>query len=420
MIAPDDVTATRQSPLPWLRSSAALAVGRGGAALVSAAWFVVLARLLSPNELGDLALLLSLGAVLGVLGDLGITVLVQERVARGDGDPWSIVMRALRLRIPLTVLSALAAGVAYSIWGHDPVPLVAAVFASSMVSAATYTTVCVALRAGGAARIEAVNDVVSRLVVLGAGTALVAWRPTVLSAIAAYAVADVGSAGVMLRYLSRRRRLDGVGASGFKVRQALPLAIASTLGTLYYRIDIWLLAALASAVEVAQYAVAYRLFEGLMLPVAALSSMTVSAYVSTPASKRRALLRRQLAIGTSITVTVGLALAASAELIVTALFGDEYTGSVSALRVLVVAAALPSVVAEILEQVCAVADRSALVPVAVIALVLNVGLNAFLIPRYGGVGAAVATAVGQMAGAALFFYRLRRALPPSNAATASL
>ena len=67
---------------PWRGEVSRLAGGRIAAAGVSALWFVIVARSLSIDDFGSLALLLGLGMMLSIITDLGLSSLLADAVAR--------------------------------------------------------------------------------------------------------------------------------------------------------------------------------------------------------------------------------------------------------------------------------------------------------------------------------------------------
>jgi O-antigen/teichoic acid export membrane protein len=91
------------------------------------------------------------------------------------------------------------------------------------------------------------------------------------------------------------------------------------------------------------------------------------------------------------------------------LFGADYAAATPAFRILCLG--LPIVfVIWILHATAISVDRERLLArTALVGLAVNVGLNLFVIPRYGGSGAALATVVGELVSAAMLTTGLRTA-----------
>ncbi len=192
------------------------------------------------------------------------------------------------------------------------------------------------------------------------------------------------------------------------LRAALPFGLTLFLTTAFTRLDIFMVERMASrgAFEAGVYAASYRLLDGvnmvgflfatLLLPM--LSKLVIAG---EPA---RALLRQSA--GYMAALGVGVAAYASffGQPLMEALYVEAEPGWGAVLAALMWAAVgvgLTYVYGSFLLAHQRVAQLNALFGVA---LVVNVGLNAWLIPRYGALGAALATVVTQLGVAASEFW----------------
>jgi len=100
-----------------------LGAGRIGGAVASAVWFVVVVHHLGPSDVGDLALLLSLGAMFGLLADGGYSIMLQAVVADAPESSASALAAVRRRRLPLGIAAAVLTG---SVWlpreGESAIP----------------------------------------------------------------------------------------------------------------------------------------------------------------------------------------------------------------------------------------------------------------------------------------------------------
>jgi O-antigen/teichoic acid export membrane protein len=166
-----------------------------------------------------------------------------------------------------------------------------------------------------------------------------------------------------------------------------------------YRLDQWILGAIAGSRELGLYSVAVAWAEALnYLP-------TTIALVQRPdlvRSSRRdsaRLAARAFRAAMLITVVlVGVVLIAAPFLCVT-IFGEDFRGSIDDLRVLVIGA-FGIVAVKQLGNALTAQNKPTLATIATgIAFVVTVALDLILIPAHGGLGAAVASTLAYTVGA---------------------
>ena len=178
------------------------------------------------------------------------------------------------------------------------------------------------------------------------------------------------------------------------VRSSIPFALTAVTFTMYYRIDTIMIAFLKGDKEVGWYNAAYQLVEGLILVATVVSPVVFVRfsvlYIRSKESLRslfEKVSRYLLAIAMPISV-LGVILAPKGILF---LYGPQYLASGLALQTMIV-----GTVFIFLRILCGTllgaVDRQAVyLKIVGASLVLNVGTNFFLIPRYGAFGASVAT-----------------------------
>lgn len=176
---------------------------------------------------------------------------------------------------------------------------------------------------------------------------------------------------------------------------SLPLMFSLLTGYLLFHVDVLMLGALASVREVGLYSVATRLALPLFLVLDSVARAFAPLAAHLYSRQQSGRLATAYAAATewilAINVPAGVLLAVNAEPIL-ALFGDEFIAAATALRVLtagiVVATACGTAAAMLTMtrwQRLEMFDNLLL-------LGLNVGLNLVLVPRFGALGAAAATA----------------------------
>jgi O-antigen/teichoic acid export membrane protein len=200
------------------------------------------------------------------------------------------------------------------------------------------------------------------------------------------------------------------------MRVAVPLGIASVLITIYYQIDSVLLLQLSTEHETGVYGAAYRFLAPLLfLPAAVMSSFfpVLSAVHEHDPARVRRLVQRAAELMAVISLPILAGTIALSDQIVHVLYGAKYARAGDVLPILMIAfvsicfGSLAGFLAPLLNLHWRLALYSAVGAAA------NIGLNVWLIPRYGAIGSAWATVATEvltmllMLGTALYALRLR-------------
>ena len=381
----------------FLHQLARLGAGRLGGAVGSAVWFVVVVHHLDQSAVGDLALLLSLGAMFGLLADGGYSVVLQAMVAADPESGASAFAAVARKRLPLGLGAAALTSAVWLTTAHDADVRVAAVFSVSIIATTLYTSAGVTMRALGHAGVEGANETISRVGVLALGWWLLDRHGGLLAAATVYALADVASA-LVLTALFRRRfgsRVGPVDGRVLTARRVAPVFLAAALGTTYYRIDLLMVHVIKGAPTAALYATSYRVFEAVMLPAGAVAALVLPAVFRAAKEDRARVALRITGVAVALTLVGAVVVELFARNLLDAVFGGSYASAAGSLRVLGLATIVTSATT-VLAQVHAVWRPGRLAVVWSIALVVNVGLNLVLIPRYAAAGAAWATLLCQL------------------------
>ena len=242
----------------------------------------------------------------------------------------------------------------------------------------------------GVGRLSVLTVMVTWVAAQTASTAILVWR--VLRSTACLVPPDVA--------LARRSFVFGL-----KTHPGRVMNLAN------FRLDQWILAGLAGSRELGLYSVAVSWAETLFFLPTALATVQRPDLVRGDrehATRRAATVFRACVI---VTILLTALLILLAPFLCATVFGDEFRGSIDDLRVL----ALGGVGMAALKLLgdALIAQRRPLLTSAAVgaAFAATVVLDVVLIPRYGGLGAAVASSVAYTAGgiaAAFFFARVLR------------
>jgi O-antigen/teichoic acid export membrane protein len=360
---------------------------------------IAFVRHLGPTQYGLYSYALSFAALFTTLAALGMDGIVVRELTRSPEHTGSILGTALWLRIGAAV-GAWGAAIA-GIWWMRPDAashtLVWVLGANGLFMALTVFELWFQSRISARGPVLARSGVAllsqaARLVLIVAGAPLVAFATLFVGGTAATAAALYwlyARGGVPSRV-----RFDGSRARTL-LRDSWPQIVASLSVVVYMRIDQVMLGAMAGDHETGIYAVAAALSElWYFLPVAIASTVlpvivTARDTLDGPSfdAKMQTFYDAMLALGYGVAVPVFLL----AGLIIGILYGPAYAASAQVLRIHVLSFVFVCIgsargrflVAENLMRFSMLATA--------IGAAANVGLNLWLIPRWGAVGAAWAT-----------------------------
>lgn len=237
-----------------------------------------------------------------------------------------------------------------------------------------------------------------------------------ISVTSAIAVWVAGQAVGVLVLLRSARRHFGIGpVDPGLAREAVAFGAKTHVGRFMeignYRLDQWLIGAMVGSRELGYYSVAVAWAEMLFYVPGVIRLLQrpdlVRARSAAAAAELAARVYRR---ATFLAVGAGGALIVAAPLLCATIFGAEFEASVDDLRILGLGA-LGIVTMELLTNALVARGHPYLASAGIaVAFVVTVSLDLLLIPEYGGLGAAIATASAYTAGGIVVAILFTRAL----------
>ena len=357
---------------------------------------VAAARRLTPSEFGVFSLGSTLGWMAAVAADFGMQLHLARAVARAPDAAARLLATWLRIRL-YTASAAVAIVVAGVGLARSSADAAAPIVVLTLVYAASGLVEFLHYFYRGLSRsdIESSLTVWQRAATLVCGLAALAWRPRVGTLAVALLLPVLVTLAVSLRLAGRLSSQvaqephvgSHVPSSDF-LRDVAPIGAGIVLSALYFRVDVFLVQWWAGTEKVALYNAVFRVIEGLRLfPAAALA-------VALPDLCRARDVRPLATVSTLVTAG-GLAVAAAAwpfaDRLVVLLFGEPYAAAAPAFRILLLSFPLLSLNYALTHQLIGWDRQRAYAAICAAALVVNVTLNARLIPLLSIEGAAWAT-----------------------------
>jgi O-antigen/teichoic acid export membrane protein len=380
--------------------------GKGSVFLIT----IVAARRLSSWDFGAFGLGTTLGWMLAVACDFGVQMHLARAVARAPQAAPALLGRWWRFRVATTAVGLLVLAVVL-LAARVGTPLAIPILLFASVYAVTGLVELLNYFYRGLSRtdVESTLTIGQRTATLACALAALAWRPDVKVLAAAMLAPAIGAlvwsigfarrAGTKLaadRSLALAIVLDDAlaGASNHDtvrdrfLRDVFPIGAGIVLSALYFRIDVLLVQLWAGVEAVASYNGVFRLIDALRLVPAAVLAVVLPSLCR--AEDLGPLVRVSAAV-TAFGVVASAVLWIAAEPIVSAVFGSTYAGSAHAFRILALSFPLLCLNFALTHQLVGWNRERAYAAICAAALVVNLVLNAWLIPALSIEGAAWAT-----------------------------
>jgi O-antigen/teichoic acid export membrane protein len=361
-----------------IRQFLTLSAGEGAARGLHSLAFLVLARGVGPQALGEFGVAQAMASYGLLAVQRGLDLPAMLRVTREPGVAGALRSAMVRLRLPVFVV--LLVGV--FVWGNW---LERAMAGMWLAGSLQMRWLLLARQKGRAVVVAAV---IASSVFLGAS---VAGLPLVWVA-ASLSVGELLGAWWLWREAGSDL-VSGARLDGALQREAWPFLASLLLGNLLYNADVFVLGALRDSVEVGLYVAAFRLITVISPILGALQNSSLPLFGKLyPDGAAAGELAFRVWSG-SVLVSVGLALvlALTAGVLVPLLYGEGFRAAVPLVPVL--AAVLPVQVTRMVYRQALLAFKGEWRDLEHLSLSvgLNLTLNFVLVPRYGAMGCAVST-----------------------------
>jgi O-antigen/teichoic acid export membrane protein len=365
---------------------------------------VAISRSLGPTGKGGYDLAVASAAltvmIIGFPHPSGVTM----AVARGVGSPIPLLITLLRLAVGqaalawvlLSIVSATPLGAAVLPMDRSPLVLAAIAALVGATSALGYARSVLT----GLQQFVAANwrDLLGRTATVGLLLAAVVLGVRFNHEASPWPLLVATVAGTILTAVfmiqgMARLRLEREGPTGLRdvVGYSRPMYLGNLVQFLNYRLDVFLVAAFAGLRELGLYTLAVTIGQLLLIVSNAAAGVLFPrvAAASPDIAAREAARLTRTALLAGIVGAVGLALVATP--LIGIVYGQAFAGSVPPLLAL-----LPGIVALMAASVLAsyIAGLGKLrinLIISVIGLCVTVPLDVLLIPRFGAVGAAIAS-----------------------------
>lgn len=425
METPPDYRAIAADPKAAARATAAVLASRVVVAALGWVGSVIVARSLSPDGWGQFSFVFALLGLMSVVTDLGVGRVVLARLMDNDAEEIGRTASSfLALRTALGLVGYVLAVGYVAILGYPSEVIVATALGGLVVVFATPShALSVLYQSRHRLLLVAVAESLGQVLQLGLTVLAAVFAPTlllfVLPAVAneVFKLATKGF-GIRSRTLGLRpsRHIE-FRRWGPYLKEAIPLAIGFALTVAMLKIDVLMLSLLDSFDAVGLYSIGYKFSDMMdtfaLAAVAPVSTLLIASWPHDLETFRA----RSRSAAALFAVFGAMAVAAfwpSADPLIRLLYGDRFVEGADAARLLVLGAALMSLVLLGIFMLASAGMQRHYPVVALFGLALNVGLNLFLIPRMSYDGAAISTVATIGTTVVLLWIVIARSMPMSG------
>jgi O-antigen/teichoic acid export membrane protein len=382
-------------------------------------------RHLGTKDAGTYVTAVTISGIVAGVSDLGLTALgLRELAIRDQAGRTRLMSNLLGLRLALTLLGTGISVVFAVAVGYKPVLIAGVALAGgSLLFLSLTSTLSLSLVSRLRFGLLTVTETARQLVTTALTIAFVALGAGVLTFIGLPIPIALGFLVVMAWLIPREvPRLPSFNAGEWRmlIREILPFALASTIAVIYFRLSVVVVSLTASATELSYFGLSFRILE-LLIVIPGI--MVTGAF---PIFARSAVHdRERLAYGVSRVFVVSLiaglwftlVVAIGAPIAIKLLGGSAFSRATGVLRIQ--AFGLGGSFVSALWGMVMVSLRlyRQLVWMSLVALVAGIALVTLLTSSYGAEGAALGTAITEVAGAVLIplaLIRSHRSVVPST------
>lgn len=378
---------------------------------------ILVTRALPVGDFGRYTAALALAALLAPLADLGTDVHLTRTVARDPGSAARGLGASLALKVGLAALFVLAVWGAAVVWLDPaivPLAVVAALAVAANAFAGSFGAVVRGLQrmdrdalALIGARLAHVAATIGAVVAGAGALGILSWQAAAMTA--AIAIAVVTAAGV-----APAPRFDGASRGALALlRGGAPFAGTALLVTLYFRLDVLMLARMRGEHSTALYgACAQLLFATLLVSQALVTAVfpVVSAAGTLATDAVRRVVARAAALSLAASLPFPIAASFLAAPLLELLYGGAYAAAAPALVVLAWTTPVLFLTNLLGHVLGALGRQHRVLAISAVNAGFNVALNLWLIPIWDFTGAALATLATELVGLAGFALLLRGSL----------
>lgn len=366
--------------------------------LISLVVIIYLAKYLGTVGFGKYSFVFAYLAFFGVITDLGLQNILVREMSRDASIAPKLIGNAYFIRLMLTVLGVVLSMIVISFMSY-PADTTTYVYIAAfsllfMSFSDFYATIF-------QANLKMEYQEIAKLAFKIISVSLIFWiifsQGTLMQVMIALVFSEMVKTS--LSYIFSRKFVRPQFEIDFELwkylfKEALPIALASVIFIIYFRIDVIMLSLMIGDAPVGIYSAAYKLSEPLFLiPTALMTSMFPVMSVSFKSSEERLIRIYRLCVRYLLIIILPIAIGTTliADKFILLIYGAEFAGSATALQIMIWALLFSSVGTVLTNLLISIGEQKLYTSSMVLCAIANVTLNFILIPLMSYNGAAIAT-----------------------------
>jgi len=359
---------------------------------------IYLARYLQPVEFGKYSFVFAYLAFFGELTDLGLKKILVREMSRDQPITQKLIGNACIIKLILTTFALVLAAIIAKLMSYPPdttTYIYVAAFTLLFISFSDlYSTIF-------QANLRMEYNIITRIVYRILLAVLILWiifsHGTLVQVMVVMVFSEMVKA--LLSYSFSRKFVRPQFNIDFTLwkyllKESLPIALSDVAWVIYHRIDIVMLSMMMGDAPVGIYSAAYRLFQPLgFISSALMVSMfpLISTYFISSKEKLMKSYRLIVKYLLIIALPITIGITSLADKIVFLVYGVSFTGSTTALQILIWAFVFISVNSVLTDLLISMNKQKLYTLSTVLCVIVNVILNFILIPMLSYNGASIAT-----------------------------
>jgi len=368
--------------------------------IISLFIIIYLARYLGTVGFGKYSFVFAYLAFFGVITDFGLHAILVREISRDESLAPKLIGNAYIIKLILTSFAVVLSMVVISLMSYPT-------DTTSYIYIAAFTVFFISF-SNFYATIFQVNlkmeyNVFAKLTFKVLSAILIFWiifsRGTLMQVMIVLVFAEIVK--TLINYSFSRKFVKpqfsiDFGLWKYLLKEALPLALYSTIGIIHFRIDVVMLSMMQGDAPVGIYSAAYTISEPLsLIPSALMVSLFPLMSASFKSSKERLIRICRLGIKyiLIIMLPIGIGISLLADKIIFLIYGAEFANSATALQIVIWALVFIWTNAIFVDLLVSMGKQKLNTVSILLCAVINVILNFILIPTLSYNGAAIATVV---------------------------
>lgn len=375
------------------RNLSALAVSEMVIRLSKFVVVAMAARQLGVFDFGKFNYLLSLAAMVAVVGDLGIGKIITRNIASDKNEATNYVGTVAIQAIALILYALIGFGLFQTTDSNNlgwPFLLLALFTAINLLGDYLWSF----LRGYEEMRPEAIGKAFQAIVILIGGIAVLVYYPSILTLSAVYVLGAIAT--LIIAMVSVRKKLPLYSSIDIRrwfglLKQSWPIALVAVSAFIFNQIDSVMLGALGLFDQVGLYNASYKIISVAIIPMILLNQVLYPRFSMNTIKRAFTIVRQNMLVNFGLYVLFLLGVFIAGGFMLTIIFGNDYQSAHMSLIILSASLVCSSLIFPMSNFLIARDQLMINLWLSVGAALTNILLNLILIPQYGYNGAAAAT-----------------------------